>query len=318
MEKISTINFDKYELLQLGCINKYMNIEIFGIKVDAIIGCHTHERVAPQIINIDIICTLYDKQHTTTNSNDSSNHYISDNITNTVCFDELIDYISSVVKNTNYYLLETLHTELTKQIFMQFKLIKEINLTLYKEQYCNLNDINNQKVQAMRINNISKRQFNVAIALGSNHEKLAKEQLIVAIDLLAEYLEHIKCANFYKTKPYGDLFQADFYNTVLIANTSLEPHILLAKLKTIEKLMGKNELHHNGPRIIDLDIIFIDDLILQSQFLNVPHARMHERDFVLKPLSEVAPTWLHPIYHKTPNSLLAELSSDKHYIINQA
>ncbi|MCC2645050.1 MAG: folK, partial [Burkholderiales bacterium] len=109
------------------------------------------------------------------------------------------------------------------------------------------------------------------------------------------------------TRPVGYTPQNDFINTALTGYVSIRPEELLGKIKTIEKLMGKNEVFTNGPRCIDIDLILFDNLIYTHNFLTVPHKSMHLRDFVLKPLYDIDPSWLHPKYNKTIAELLAQL-----------
>jgi 2-amino-4-hydroxy-6-hydroxymethyldihydropteridine diphosphokinase len=82
---------------------------------------------------------------------------------------------------------------------------------------------------------------------------------------------------------------------VLEVETGLEPYDLLSTLKDIEREIGRRETFKWGPRIIDLDILLFDDLFLRDNFLQIPHPLMHERDFVLKPLCEIAPDKIHPL-----------------------
>ena len=125
---------------------------------------------------------------------------------------------------------------------------------------------------------------------------------------MGEYINDIKIGGFYETKPVGYTDQNNFYNTAIIGYTSLKPEELLGKIKSIEKLMGKTELIINGPRVIDIDLILFDDLVYQHNFLNVPHKRAHLRDFVLYPLADIAPTWVHPVALKTISEMAQMLT----------
>lgn len=146
----------------------------------------------------------------------------------------------------------------------------------------------------------------VYIALGSNLVDRAVN-LAVARQMLAHDTWALKCSSIYQTAPWGYSDQDDFYNQVLECETSLSPMRLLRRLKRIEKRMGRKKTFRNGPRVIDLDILFYDDLILEAKRLVIPHPRLHERAFVLVPIAEISPGFVHPVLGKTIVELLAKV-----------
>ena len=143
----------------------------------------------------------------------------------------------------------------------------------------------------------------VFIALGSNIGNL-EENLNAALEKLAKFAEIKKVSSFYKTKPQGFLEQADFLNGVCLINTDLSPQDLLKKLKEIEKEMGRKKTFKDGPRLIDLDIIYYDDIILNTAALTIPHPRAHLRLFVMKGLAQIAPDFMHPLLQKTTKEII--------------
>ncbi len=116
-----------------------------------------------------------------------------------------------------------------------------------------------------------------------------------------------KVSHYLVTKPFGVTDQPDFLNAVLEMDTLLNPEELLYLLNSIEAEAGRERIIHWGPRTLDLDILFYDDLILSSDDLNIPHIGIAQRDFVLVPMNEIAPGLVHPVYHKTIQDLLMEL-----------
>jgi 2-amino-4-hydroxy-6-hydroxymethyldihydropteridine diphosphokinase len=111
----------------------------------------------------------------------------------------------------------------------------------------------------------------------------------------------------YETAPVGYADQPDFLNMALEAETDLAPLDLLAYLKEIEATLGRQPNFRNGPRPIDLDLIFYDNLTLDVPALQIPHPRLRGRGFVLKPLNDLAPNYLHPRYRLSVAQLLAEV-----------
>ena len=112
------------------------------------------------------------------------------------------------------------------------------------------------------------------------------------------------------TPPYGVTDQPDFLNGCLKLRTLLYPYELLAELNRIEKEAGRERIIHWGPRTLDLDIIFYDDLVLEEADLCIPHVEMHKRKFVLEPLGEIAPYKRHPISGKRVCEMLVELNEN--------
>ena len=146
------------------------------------------------------------------------------------------------------------------------------------------------------------------IALGSNMGD--KEQYLnQAVKSLneASCCKVAKVSSFLVTPPYGVTDQDDFLNACLELRTLLTPRELLDELHRIEKEAGRERIIHWGPRTLDLDIIFYDDLILHEEDFCIPHVEVQKRDFVLKPLHEIAPCHKHhPCSHKTVREMLEE------------
>lgn len=123
-----------------------------------------------------------------------------------------------------------------------------------------------------------------------------------------ENIKVSKCSQLYITKPVGGPAQEDYLNGAVEIETNSTPEELLEELKAIERSMGREDLPvKNAPRIMDIDILLYDNLILERQGLIVPHPGMHEREFVLRGLSEIAPEVVHPALGKTIKELYTGL-----------
>jgi 2-amino-4-hydroxy-6-hydroxymethyldihydropteridine diphosphokinase len=146
----------------------------------------------------------------------------------------------------------------------------------------------------------------VFIALGSNIGDRA-ENLANALTRLHRFLELIEKSSIFETPPWGVLEQPAFLNQVIRGTTRLSPGDLLDSLKKIENEMGRVKTVRNGPRIIDLDILFYDDLQISLPNLTIPHTRMCERAFVLVPLAEIAPKQVIPGTDRRVEGFLLEV-----------
>lgn len=149
----------------------------------------------------------------------------------------------------------------------------------------------------------------VYLALGTNlGDRLAN--LNAALDLLSRTIVLGPRSKIYETPPWGYTDQPAFLNMAVKCETDLDAASLLKRLKQIEAQVGRMESFRWGPRQIDIDILFYDDLVLESESLTIPHPLLHERAFVLVPLVDIAPDFVHPVLKKTARELLASVSAD--------
>lgn len=149
-------------------------------------------------------------------------------------------------------------------------------------------------------------QHTVYIALGANLDDRLKI-LQEAVTRLLPQVQPRASSPVYQTAPWGFSDQPDYLNQVIEAGTDLEPLELLKYLKGLEVQLGRKPTFRYGPRLIDLDILFYDDLILDTPELVIPHPRLHERDFVLIPLSDLAPDLVHSGLGCTVTEILARV-----------
>ncbi len=148
----------------------------------------------------------------------------------------------------------------------------------------------------------------VFIALGSNLGD-RQDNLDRALEALTAAVRITARSSIYETDPAYVLDQPVFLNMVVAGETRLRPEPLLAELKRIEAEIGRVPTRRNGPRVIDLDILYYGDQVVDTGRLIVPHPRISERLFVLEPLCEIAPEWRHPVLKRTSRELLAGLKN---------
>ncbi len=146
----------------------------------------------------------------------------------------------------------------------------------------------------------------VYLALGSNLGSRLSN-LRNAISNLTPQMEVKKKSPVYETPPWGFKDQSAFLNQVVMAETYLEPEALLGHLKRLETALGREPSFQNGPRVIDMDILFYDDAVIDSPPLVIPHPRLHQRAFVLVPLNDIAPDLVHPVLGKPVSELLLDV-----------
>ena len=154
--------------------------------------------------------------------------------------------------------------------------------------------------------------ISVIIALGSNIGNY-KINFHNAIELISKFGQIKSIGNIYVSKPYGLKEQNNFFNTAIEILTTCQPMELMLKLQSVEKKLIKNKKIPNGPRKIDLDIIFFGSKIVKNSQIEIPHPRTMDRDFVLKPICDFKPFYRHPLYKLTLKEALESLGS--RYII---
>lgn len=149
-------------------------------------------------------------------------------------------------------------------------------------------------------------EHTVYIALGSNlGNRLAN--IKNAISNFTPQMDVKLKSPVYETPPWGYADQPAFLNQVVMAETYLEPEDLLSHLKRLEVVLGREPSFQNGPRLIDLDILFYDDLEIDSPPLQIPHPRLHQRAFVLVPLNDITPDLIHPTLGKSIGEILLDV-----------
>lgn len=145
----------------------------------------------------------------------------------------------------------------------------------------------------------------VFLGIGTNMG-MRESNLDNALEKIEEYIGPvIKSSAIYETEPWGFRAKGEFLNIVVKIQTELSPHDLLDKILNIETLLGRiRKKKRYSSRVIDIDILLYDDIIIHEPDLKIPHPLLHERKFVLVPLCEIAPDMIHPVLKKSFSSLL--------------
>lgn len=147
------------------------------------------------------------------------------------------------------------------------------------------------------------------IAIGSNLND-RKKYMINAVKELCSFSKIVIIAPLYKSEPYGFTNQPYFFNSAILLETDVGPQELLDKLKGVEKKLGRKSCKRWGPRKVDLDIIFYNQKIVKTDQLTIPHSDFHNRNFVLRPLADIAPDFVSPVHHETISQLLGSCQDE--------
>lgn len=227
---------------------------------------------------------------------------ITDNLNKSIDYGKICHSITEFLKENTYQLIETAAEQLAKYLLLSVKNLDKLTLEIKKPWAPIGLPVNTVSVE------ITRQWHTAYIALGSNLGD-KEEYLNHAIESLEqqEDCEVVKSSDLIVTEPYGMVEQDEFLNGCLELRTLLYPMELLKLLHKLEKEAQRQRTIHWGPRTLDLDIIFYDDLILNTEKLTIPHSDMHNRDFVLKPLAQIAGGKRHPVSGKTVQEMLQEL-----------
>jgi len=266
-------------------------IKIKNLHVYAYHGVHDEEKEKGQNFYISAVIYL-----------DTYNAGHTDELTDTVSYSDVCKLFYTAFNDKKFDLIETAAEYLATQTLYTFKAIRKVEIEISKPEAPIGLPLETVSV------NITRGWRTVFLSIGSN---IGDKQGYIdkAIDLLNESndIRVLSVSDIIKTKPYGGVEQDDFLNGAIKIETLLPPFLLLDKLHEIEALCERERTIHWGPRTLDLDILLYEDEIIFSDNLVIPHPDMENRDFVLRPLKQIAPNTMHPVLGKSIKSLFENL-----------
>ncbi|MDD3367295.1 MAG: 2-amino-4-hydroxy-6-hydroxymethyldihydropteridine diphosphokinase [Lachnospiraceae bacterium] len=269
-------------------------IKIKGLKVFAHHGVYAEETKKGQNFFVD--ADLYTGTRTAG---------LTDELEQSTNYGVVCHFITRYMTEHTCKLLEAVAENLAEQILLAFPLVEKIRLEICKPEAPIGLPFETVSVEVFR------GWHSAYVALGSNmgdRENFLEE----AVKYLKEdpKIKVRKISDFIETKPYGGVEQPDFLNGVMELVTLYDPEELLHRLQTEENLAKRKREVHWGPRTLDLDLLFYDDYekgIIRTEELTVPHPDLQNRDFVLKPMCQIAPFLEHPVLHKSMQELWEQL-----------
>ena len=226
----------------------------------------------------------------------------NDDLTKTVHYGELAQKVEEEFTKTSYDLIEKAAEEICEFVLLNYPLVKKVKLLLKKPWAPTRKHVEYVAVE------IERKWNKVYIAAGSNLGD-KEETLKEAIDKIDKRKDCVvtKVSNFYTTDPVGYEDQDQFVNCVFEIDPLQTPSELMDTLLEVEKDFKRERIIRWGPRTLDLDIIFYDDIISYDEHILIPHPRAHERQFVMKPMCDINPYYVHPIYRKRVMDISSEL-----------
>ena len=225
-----------------------------------------------------------------------------DNLERTVNYGTVCHFITDWMQENTCLLLEAVAERLAQAVLLEYGALAALELEIQKPHAPIRLPFGNVSVKVRR------GWHRAYIAVGSNLGN-RKTHILSGIQALKVHplIKLKKVSKMIVTEPYGGVEQEDFLNGALEIETLLEPEELLEVLHQVEDAEGRKRTLRWGPRTLDLDILFYDRICYESENLVIPHVDLENRVFVLKPMSEIAPYFRHPINHKTMMGLLKEL-----------
>lgn len=274
------MNYEQYDKISIKNLEVFANHGVFP----------EENRLGQKFL---VTATLY---------TDTRNAGMKDDLTQSIHYGIVSQKITDFLQKHTYQLIETAAEQLVQELLLHTEHLQAVTLEL-KKPWAPVG----LPLETVSVT-ITRGWHTAYLALGSN---MGDKQAYLdgAVKAISESgdCELLHVSDYICTAPYGGVEQDDFLNACLSLRTLLTPHELLNRLHEIEQAAGRERLIHWGPRTLDLDILMYDDLVMDTEDLIIPHIEMHLRDFVLKPLAQIAPWKRHPVLGLTVAQMLAQL-----------
>lgn len=226
-----------------------------------------------------------------------------DELLDTIHYGEVCHMIKEYVQETTFQLIEALAEHLARHMLIETQGLQAVTLEIKKPWAPIGLPLDYVSVK------INRGWHTAYISLGSNmgDRNMYLEDAVATLEL-DTCCQVTQVTDWVETEPYGMVDQDNFLNGCMELRTIYTPEKLLDVLHEIENAAGRDQKIHWGPRTLDLDILLYDDLVLDTKELMIPHVDMHNRAFVLGPMTQIAPWRRHPLFHRTMKELYEELS----------
>ncbi len=230
----------------------------------------------------------------------------ADDIKQTVDYAEVVELIRDFMGRTKYFLIEAVAQKLSERILLEYEdFVSRVKVTVKKPQAPIPVSFKSCDVS------VERGWHRAFISVGSNmgDRKKYLKKAYTALD--SDPLTHVvNASEIIETEPYGYADQDDFLDQVIEIKTILSPMQLLKLCHDTEAKCKRERTLRWGPRTLDMDIVFYDDEVINTPDLIIPHYDMENRDFVLRPLYQIAPYFIHPVSHKSVKQLILELRKE--------
>ncbi|MGN0245617.1 MAG: 2-amino-4-hydroxy-6-hydroxymethyldihydropteridine diphosphokinase [Lachnospiraceae bacterium] len=231
---------------------------------------------------------------------------LRDELSESVDYGSVSMFIDKYMKKNTFKLLEAVVENLAREILLKYPPVCSVTIKVSKPQAPIPLPFEDVSVTV-------KRGWHTAyIAFGSNlgdREEYIRQGLEMLENENDIYV--LRTSEIIETEAYGDVATEAFLNGVIKVKTLLTPYELLRVCHEIEKKAGRVRTAHWGNRTLDLDILFYDEMILEDEYLTIPHIDIKNRDFVLIPMAEIAPGFVHPVYRLTMKDMKENLCLTK-------
>lgn len=229
----------------------------------------------------------------------------TDRLEYSIHYGEVAHRIKELLENNTFLLIERLAEVICERLLLEYPLLQEITLKVEKPWAPVGLPLKNVGVE------ITRKWHKVFLSIGSNMGD--KEQFLsMGVEELkrAQDIRNVKVSDLIVTEPYGYKDQDEFLNGCVYLETLKSPYELLDFIHQVEKMAGRERKIHWGPRTLDLDILFYDNLVMGEEDLTIPHKEVEKRAFVLEPLVQIAPNFRHPVFGLTMEQLYENLTKN--------